>query len=82
MLSIRRPRVAARRAEWGRIRSARAALPRDELREYRSTPQLRIRARGRRGRRQSARPWRSPPQAPNFCKLRGEPAAGADFFVL
>eukprot|EP00959_Pyramimonas_sp_CCMP1952_P235594 4923698-Pyramimonas_sp.AAC.1 len=46
-----------------------------------STPQMRIRVRGRWVRRQSARLWRSPPRAPKFHKLYNEPTAGADLFL-
>eukprot|EP00959_Pyramimonas_sp_CCMP1952_P195535 4088369-Pyramimonas_sp.AAC.1 len=42
---------------------------------------MRIRVRGRWGRRQFARLWRSPPKAPKSHKLYNEPAAGADLFV-
>eukprot|EP00959_Pyramimonas_sp_CCMP1952_P454671 9470267-Pyramimonas_sp.AAC.1 len=44
-------------------------------------PLSRIRIRGRRGRRQSARIGRSPPQAHTVYKLYNEPAASARFFV-
>eukprot|EP00959_Pyramimonas_sp_CCMP1952_P324895 6800448-Pyramimonas_sp.AAC.1 len=44
-----------------------------------STPQMRIRMRGRWGRRQSAKLRRSPPQAPKFHNVYNQPAAGFDF---